>query len=197
MKIAFGLLVFSLLICRSVKAQEPVVDPRIDESRTACMAGEVQKGIRLLAELYTASEDPIWIFNQGRCYQQNAQPTLALSRFQEFLRQSKGGPEDEDVRDAQKHIAQIESELQRERSSSGSKPGDEARPPEQSERNTILVSPPVTPDAESMHPPIYKTWWFWSGVGAVAVAGTVTALLLAHGSTSPCSGAGAPCLEVK
>lgn len=30
-------------------------------------------------------------------------------------------------------------------------------------------------------PPIYTTWWFWTGVGAAVVAGTVTAVILSSG----------------
>jgi len=106
------LLVGCLLAGRVARAQEAGQDPRVGEAKTACVAGDVQKGVRLLAELYTASSDPIWIFNQGRCYQQNDQLTQALSRFKEFLRKSQSAPT-EDVRDAQKYMAEIEAELQR------------------------------------------------------------------------------------
>jgi len=93
------------------------MDPRVGEAKTACSAGDVQKGVRLLAELYTATNDPIWVFNQGRCYHQNSQLPQALTRFKEFLRKSKGGP-DEDVRDAQNYINEIEAEMQKDRAPS-------------------------------------------------------------------------------
>lgn len=39
---------------------------------------------------------------------------------------------------------------------------------------------------DSAAPAYYKTWWFWTGVGAVVVAGTVTAVLLSRsGDGSP------------
>jgi hypothetical protein len=41
------------------------------------------------------------------------------------------------------------------------------------------------PRDEDVSPPIYRTWWFWTGVGAVVVAGTVTAILLAKGGNEP------------
>ena len=114
-----GLLVCCLLAGQVAQAQESGVDPRVGEAKTACAAGNVQKGIESLAELYTATNDPIWIFNQGRCYHQNAQLVQALSRFKEFLRKSKGGPDDPDVRDAQKYITEIETELQPNRAAAG------------------------------------------------------------------------------
>jgi hypothetical protein len=62
---------------------------------------------------------------------------------------------------------------------------------------TTTLTSPLAPEQTSVAQPIYKTWWFWTGVGAVVVAGTVTALLLTHRSSSPCSGTGLNCWEVK
>jgi hypothetical protein len=69
-------------------------------------------------------------------------------------------------------------------------------PPESA---TTLTTAPAAPEPASAGQPIYKTWWFWTGVGAVVVAGTVTAILFAyHPSNSACSGAGLPsCVEVR
>jgi VCBS repeat-containing protein len=89
---------------------DPAVDARAAEAKTACAAGEVQKGIRLLAELYTATDNPTWLFNQGRCYQQNGQPAQALTRFKEYLRKGANEPE-EDLRTARQHISELETEL--------------------------------------------------------------------------------------
>jgi hypothetical protein len=124
MQKTIGLLVCCLLMGRAAQAQETEQDPRVDEAKTACVAGDLPKGVRLLAELYTASGDPIWIFNQARCYQQNDQLTQALSRFKEFMRKSQSAPA-EDVRDAQKYIAEIEAELQQTAAKSASSPSGE------------------------------------------------------------------------
>lgn len=39
----------------------------------------------------------------------------------------------------------------------------------------------AVPAGES--PPVYKTWWFWTGVGVVVVGGVVAAVLLSSGSS--------------
>jgi hypothetical protein len=191
MRIIFGVLIFwQLLPGRMAHAehQKATVDFRAVEAKTACMAGEVQKGIRLLAELYTASNNPLWIFNQGRCYQQNAQPALALSRFKEFLRKST---EAEDVREAQKHIAELEAELQRSEPASKSRT---AKVPEPD--RTVDLSMTMQPTNPPL--PIYKRWWFWTGVVAVVAAGSVTAIVLARSpGNSPCNGVGPNCVEFK
>jgi hypothetical protein len=56
----------------------------------------------------------------------------------------------------------------------------------------------VASEPASAGEPIYKKWWFWTGVGVV-VAGTVLAIWAAYPSSSnPCSGTGlGNCLEVK
>ena len=41
-----------------------------------------------------------------------------------------------------------------------------------------MAAPPA-PAATSA--PVYKTWWFWTGVGAAVVAGTVAAIVIAKG----------------
>ena len=65
------------------------------------------------------------------------------------------------------------------------------------DETTALTSAPVAPEQTSIDQPIYKKWWFWTGIGAVVAAGTVTAILLTHRSSSSCSGAGLNCWEIK
>jgi hypothetical protein len=217
MKIQLGILMLSLSFGFLAQAQEEAVDPRIGQAKEACIAGDFHKGVRLLAELYTASEDPVWIFNQGRCYQQNAQPSLAVSRFREFLRKSKGGPEDKDIReDAKKYIAEIEAEGHGAAPAPSYKPTDikptEVKPT--GEQSTIPLAPieqasqvnrspseslTSVPESTSPKPPIYKRWWFVTSVVAVVAAGTVTAILLARGSgDNACNGSiGPTCVELK
>jgi hypothetical protein len=60
-----------------------------------------------------------------------------------------------------------------------------------------LTSVPVPAEQTSIDQPIYKKWWFWTGVRVVVAAGTVTALLLTHQSNNPCSGTSLHCLEVQ
>ncbi len=41
------------------------------------------------------------------------------------------------------------------------------------------------PEAPKTGTPFYRTWWFWTGVGAAVVVGTVTAILLTRGGSEP------------
>jgi len=46
--------------------------------------------------------------------------------------------------------------------------------------------PPSGPAASPDRPPIYKRWWFWTAIGAVALAGGITALVLTNDKGPSC-----------
>lgn len=73
----------------------------------------------------------------------------------------------------------------------------EAAPPvaAQNDEALRLTSTPASEDAQASRP-LYKKWWFWTGVGAAVVAGAVTAFVLTRSSEKTCSGS-YPCAEVK
>jgi hypothetical protein len=58
-----------------------------------------------------------------------------------------------------------------------------------------LTSSSLPPEPASTRP-IYSKWWFWTGVGAVAIAGTVTAIVLTRHPGNTCSGASVTCKEL-
>lgn len=82
-------------------------DPRETEARRECLAGRYQRGIDLLATLFTETKDPNHIFNQGRCYEQNSRPDEAISRFREYLRKAPNLPAAE-AAEVQAHIRDCE-----------------------------------------------------------------------------------------
>lgn len=63
-----------------------VPDPRPAQARKACAAGNVERGIEILAEIVVENGDANAVYNQGRCYQQNGRPEAAVNRFREYLR---------------------------------------------------------------------------------------------------------------
>jgi tetratricopeptide (TPR) repeat protein len=69
-------------------APGPLDNARAMEARKECLAGRYQNGIDILAELYARTKDANYIYNQGRCFQQNNRLDEAISRFQEYLRQA-------------------------------------------------------------------------------------------------------------
>jgi hypothetical protein len=80
-------------------------------AKKACLAGDPAKGVELLAELYVETNDITWIFNQGRCFEQNRRYEDAIGRFREYL--TKGGESlpASDKAAAQQHIDTCQSYL--------------------------------------------------------------------------------------
>ena len=84
-------------------------------AKKACAAGDYRKGVEILADLYVRSDDTAWIFNQGRCYEQNHQWVSAIDRFREFQRKSKSvSPEtsaetESHIADCKRYLAEEEA----------------------------------------------------------------------------------------
>jgi hypothetical protein len=79
-------------------------------ARAACLMGDYQKGTKILVDLFIQTGNPVHLFNQGRCYEQNHRWEEALDRFHEYQR--KVPNLDESTKDyLEKHIAECESRL--------------------------------------------------------------------------------------
>jgi hypothetical protein len=77
------------LLLANTPARAQQVDPRETQARSECLAGRFQAGVDLLAQLFAETANANYIYNQGRCYEQNGKPDEAVLRFREFLRKAK------------------------------------------------------------------------------------------------------------
>jgi hypothetical protein len=151
---------------REARAQESD-DARRIEARAACAAGQVEKGIGILARLFAETGDYTWVYNQGRCYQQNGRAAEAINRFREYLRRAQGLSA-EDTREVQGFIRELEQ-------AEAAKPAGSSSP--------SLAPPPVTsspaasPSVATTSPPRRDEGtgeWSWqkkAGLGALIGAG--------------------------
>jgi hypothetical protein len=81
-------------------------------ARKACLAGDADKGVSILADLFVETRQPVYIFNQGRCFEQNRRYEDAIARFEEYLRAGEtAGLSAEDRAAAEKHIADCKSRV--------------------------------------------------------------------------------------
>jgi len=79
-------------------------------ARKACLSGDSAKGVSILSDLFVDTKDPTYIFNQGRCFEQNRRYEDAIARFQEYLRAGMHlTPSDKES--AEKHIADCQDLL--------------------------------------------------------------------------------------
>ena len=106
-----GCVAFLVAFCLAAPAARAASEAsRERAAKTACLAGDVGKGVGILAELYVRTNDPVFIFNQGRCFEQNGRYEDAIIRFREFLlkNQDAANPSDPET---EKHIANCQALL--------------------------------------------------------------------------------------
>lgn len=80
-------------------------------ARKACLGGDYDRGVNILADLFVTTKDPTYIFNQGRCFEQNHRYEDAISRFEEYLRVPDAKLDAADRASAEKHIADCKEKL--------------------------------------------------------------------------------------
>jgi hypothetical protein len=188
------------------RAEETSLKARLNAAKKACVVGDFKTGADKLGDLYVETNDPTLLYNQARCYEQNNQNQQAIDRFREYLRKTGAQLSPETRAEVEQHIAECKARMKEEAATTGpaetpvvppAPPPAPAPMPEPAQAITapgLNVSEAVAQDEPS---PWYKKWWFWSAVGAVVAAGTVTAIVLAKGGKSACSGENAVCLGVK
>ncbi len=175
----FGL--FTSLALLATVCAVPAAAQEVSEraARKACMSGDYQKGVDMLSDLFINTRDPAHIYNQGRCYEQNGRCEEAVNRFREYLRTAKN-PTAEEKLDTEKHIRDCQGLLGPQQPPST--PVTVAGAPTAAVEKTAAAMPAgadVTAPAPQPVASSGSTWWIWAGVGAVVVAGTVTAILVA------------------
>ncbi len=98
-------------------------------ARKACLGGDYNKGVNILADLFIDTKDPTYIFNQGRCFEQNHRYEDAISRFEEYLRVPDAKLDAADRASAEKHISDCKDRL----------------PPDQSSKSQASAPQPFIP----------------------------------------------------
>jgi hypothetical protein len=181
MRIIVGLFMFASIVClapqRGFAASRQA---RERAAKKACLTGDPEKGVAILADLFIESDDLAYIFNQGRCFEQNRRYEDAVGRFREFLIKGKDLKADERA-EAERHIAACQSYVVR------------TEPVEQPKVVSQPTSPPVQPTSVVFTPPpttVTSTVKQPSGsdgsglritgitIGALGVAAVVTGVVL-------------------
>lgn len=157
--------------------------PQEKAARKACLTGDADKGVSLLADLFVESGDPVYVFNQGRCLQQNSRYKDAILRFEEYLRLGQTAKLDADARTAAKsHIEECKAKLADEESAQALLPQPLAQPlPQQIPQPTAqpdatetISQPKAEPEAPKGGKGLLVGGIVLGGVGvAAAVAGVV------------------------
>ncbi len=163
--LAFAGALASLLFAPLSRAQQ---DTRESEAKKACLANRPDRGIELLAELYAETNDPTYIYNQGRCYQQNGRGPDALVRFREYLRKATAIDPTEKA-SVERVIAELEQQEQARQSANAATPAASSAP---AIAPAIGVTP-AEPEPRADRRQLRIAGIAAAGLGAVALAGGI------------------------
>jgi hypothetical protein len=161
-------------------------------AKKACLVGDSKKGTEILADLYVDTNDPNYIYNQGRCFEQNGEDEKAIHRFEEYLRKKTLTPaETEAVR---KRIDNLQAAVDRRAKLLQAAPAPAPAPESTPVRTAASAIPAsaapapeplvITPDAPTPKPqetqpasggPKQGWWlgrkWAWVAAGSTVLLG--------------------------
>jgi hypothetical protein len=145
MRVLFPVALSILLLSASVEAQTGKAAQE-RAAKKACLVGDTAKGVEILADLFIDTNDPTYIFNQGRCFEQNRLYEEAIGRFREYLVKAKNATTEEKA-DADKHIAACQTylaEAETQKAASAPAPVPEPTfPPQPGPPGTVETAPPA------------------------------------------------------
>jgi hypothetical protein len=184
------------------------------KAREAFAAGRYEDALNLFAKLYAETLHPVYLRNIGRCHQKLRQPDQAIDKFNEYLAKEKKISADE-RKEIDGYIQEMQALKQEQaRQATPTPPANPPPPvtpinpnpnPNQPPPNYYAAPPPGNGASGGMlvgqpgprpgdeETPIYKKWWFWTGIGAVAVGTVVAVVLLSGGTEKPGCPSGVMC----
>lgn len=133
---------------------------------------------------YLAKADASFLYNIAQCHRLMGDKPAALRFYKRFLNEATRVPNRPVV---EQHIKDLEASIADEAATPAPPPGPLPAAPEPVVAAPALVAQPSPAPASSPEhggQPIYKKWWFWTIVGAVAVGGGVGAYLATRSSSS-------------
>ena len=158
--------------------------------------GEFAEAAAKFIEAYKAAPDPTFLYNAAQAYRLGGEHQKALFFYKSYLRDA---PEAGNRAEVEKRIEQLK-QIQ-EPPGDAKTPDPKVVPDPKDPKDPKLTTDPKDPKLNKTVPdhvvdetppgsqtgtgggggrPIYKKWWFWAGIGAVA-AGTVAIVVVMSG----------------
>lgn len=167
-----------------------------DEGQTQYAIGEFGQAIAAYKKAFALSKRPTLLFNIAQAYRLSKDFEQARFFYESFLREMPAAPNRADV---EQRVKEMDEALAKQ--AQAARPPNDSVPPGgvpmakiPSPDKVAAASPPAGADPlahtdpSSSSRPIYKKWWFWAGVGAVAVGAAVTVVALSSGGTASAPG---------
>jgi len=172
-----------------------------EEATKAYNLGKFDKAIEAYERAYDLKPDPVFLFNIAQSHRLNNNFKQALFFYKSFLRNAPDAPNRAQI---EERIAELEEWVAKQQVTANAPPVGTAEP--EGDGRSNIPSPDETAEAGEDEGeevaaapaapaprdgggsrPIYKKWWFWAGIGAVAIG--TTAIVIAttgdDGSSAP------------
>jgi tetratricopeptide (TPR) repeat protein len=200
--LGLSLFVCSVAIPQSAHAQDNKAKARkhFDNGKNLYDAGDFAPALAEFKEAFRLRDDPVFLFNMGQCHSKLGDDSSALHAYRSYLRRKPDAPNRAQV---EARIAELE---ERQGKTAGTANPPPPLPPDTTPSVVRTPKPEPAPviDLQSTQPPpepartpLLKTWWFWTGVGAVVVGGVATAILLSRGGAkNGCDGESLACVRL-
>ena len=147
-------LIVTILAARVAHAEDPATRSakrHFDRGQKLFNLGKFDEALDEYQQAYEAKSIPALLFNIGQCYRNLGDYDAAVFSFKKYLKLEP----DADNRDqVEEYITELEAE--QEKGNSKKFRLDKKRE-----------------DRVETDPPVYKKWWFWTGIAAVGVVGGV------------------------
>ena len=146
-------------------------------------------------EAYRLKPDPSFLFNIAQCHRKLGETDAALDFYRKYLRSLPDAPNRADV---ERIVADLRSRQTSAPAAAMPAPAPlvEAPPPIAPPPAPAPVEPAPAPRADVLvatpatqaPAPIYRRWWFWTGLGAVVVGAVVASVALSRPAPQPYEG---------
>jgi hypothetical protein len=150
----------------------------------AFKAGRFQEAYRAWEEGYKLSPRPLFLLNMAHAERRRGELAGARTLYKRYLLMEPETPLREEVEAV---LQEIDSAL-----GAAPPPASAATPPPLLSPPPVADAPPVVnlqdAAAPAARPPVYKRWWFWTGVGGAVAAGVLGVVLLRGGDSYTRSG---------
>ena len=150
-----------LVLCAAVvaHAEDPAMRSakrHYDRGEKLFALGKFDEALDEYQKAFDAKPLPGFLFNIGQCYRNLGDYDQAIFSFKKYL---KGDPDAPNKDAVQKLIDDLETKKERGEGEKfvGKQPAKDTSPP------------PHPAD----HTPIYKQWWFWTGIAVVSIGGGI------------------------
>jgi hypothetical protein len=127
--ITAALLLTAMVLLAAVPALAANRQAQERTARKACLNGDFAKGVSILSDLFVDTKDPTYLFNQGRCFEQNRRYEDAVARFEEYLRAAGDRLREDDRAAAEKHLSDCREKVAQEHPTQSALPEPLTPPP--------------------------------------------------------------------